>query len=111
VGPIPGHYLNTAHTREWWKKEQFVPKVADELTYPEWINTGKKDCLDYAKERMGEILATHKVSIPLTPSQEEDIKRILNEAREYYRKQGMISDEEWGVYERKVLKSPDYPFA
>jgi trimethylamine--corrinoid protein Co-methyltransferase len=111
VGPIPGHYLNPAHTREWWKKEQFVSKVADELTYPEWIKTGKKDCLDYAKERMKEILATHKVSIPLTPSQEEDIKRILNEAREYYRKQGMISDEEWGVYKKKVLKSPDYPFA
>jgi trimethylamine--corrinoid protein Co-methyltransferase len=111
VGPIPGHYLNTAHTREWWKKEQFVPTVADELTYPEWIKTGKKDCLDYAKERMKEILATHKVSIPLTPSQEEDIKKILNEAREYYCKREMISDEEWEVYNEKVLKSPDYPFA
>ncbi|MCJ7792243.1 MAG: trimethylamine methyltransferase family protein, partial [Dehalococcoidia bacterium] len=111
VGPIPGHYLNTAHTREWWKKEQFVPKVADELTYPEWIKSGKKDCLDYAKERMEEILATHRVSIPLTLSQEEDIKRILNEAREYYRKKGMISDEEWAVYKEKVLKSPDYRFA
>ncbi|GAH16942.1 unnamed protein product, partial [marine sediment metagenome] len=111
VGPIPGNYLNTAHTREWWKKEQFVPKVADELTYPEWMKTGKKDCLDYAKKRMEEILATHKVSIPLTPSQEEDIKRILNEARKYYREKGLISDEEWEVYQEKVLKSPDYPFA
>jgi len=111
VGPIPGNYLNTAHTREWWKKEQFVPKVADELTYPEWMKTGKKDCIDYAKERMEEILATHKVSIPLTPSQEEDIKRILNEARKYYREKGLISDEEWEVYQEKVLKSPDYPFA
>ena len=111
VGPIPGNYLNTAHTREWWKKEQFVPKVADELTYPEWMKTGKKDCLDYAKKRMEEILATHKVSIPLTPSQEEDIKKILNEARKYYREKGLISDEEWEVYQEKVLKSPDYPFA
>jgi trimethylamine--corrinoid protein Co-methyltransferase len=23
VGPIPGHYLGKAHTREWWKKEFF----------------------------------------------------------------------------------------
>jgi CRISPR/Cas system-associated exonuclease Cas4 (RecB family) len=60
---------------------------------------------------MEEILATHRVSIPLTPSQEKDIKRILNEAREYYRKKGMISDEEWAVYKEKVLKSPDYRFA
>jgi len=111
VGPIPGQYLNTAHTREWWQKEQFVPKVADELTYPEWMKTGKKDCLDYAKKRMEEILATHKVSIPLTPGQEEDVKKILNKARKYYRERGLISDEEWEVYQEKVLKSPDYPFA
>lgn len=111
VGPIPGQYLNTAHTREWWKKEQFVPRAADSLTYPEWMKTGKKDCIDYAKERMAEILATHKVSLPLTPSQEEEIGRILNEAREYYREKGLISDEEWEVYKEKVLKSPDYPFA
>ena len=75
------------------------------------MKTGKKDCIDYAKERMEEILTTHKVSVPLTPGQEEDIKKILNEARKYYREKGLISDEEWEVYQEKVLKSPDYPFA
>jgi len=29
VGPIPGHFLNKAHTRKWWKLEQFIPKAAD----------------------------------------------------------------------------------
>ena len=29
VGPIPGQYLNTEHTRKWWKREQFIPKTAD----------------------------------------------------------------------------------
>jgi trimethylamine--corrinoid protein Co-methyltransferase len=110
VGPIPGNYLNTAHTREWWRKEQFVPKVADLQTYPEWMKTGKKDCVDYAKERMEEILATHKVSMPLTASQEEDIERILNEARKYYMDKGLISDAEWAVYMRS-LESPNYPNA
>jgi len=38
---------------------------------------------------MEEILATHTPA-PLTPSQEEDIDRILGEAREYYRKKGML---------------------
>jgi hypothetical protein len=56
-------------------------------------------------------VAAHKASIPLTPSQEKDIKGILNEARRYYRKKGLISDEEWEVYQEKVLKSPDYSFA
>jgi len=59
---------------------------------------------------MEEILATHKVSPPLTSSQEEDIERILNEARKYYREKDMISDEEWAAY-MKALKSPNYPFA
>jgi len=110
VGPIPGHYLNTAHTRKWWQKEQFTTRVADVLTYPDWLKTGKKTCLDYAKERMKEILATHRVSIPLTPSQEEDMERILNEARKYYREKDMISDEEW-IAMQKDLASPSYPFA
>lgn len=75
------------------------------------MKAGKKGCLDYAKERLEEILATHKVSVPLTPNQEEDIGRVLNEARKFYREKGMISDEEWKVHKEGVLKSSDYPFA
>ena len=110
VGSIPGHYLNKAHTRKWWKKEQFVPKVADRLSYSEWIKTDKKDCLTLAKERYEETLATHKVKPPLTPGQEKDIERILKEAREYYKKKGLISDREWAAY-KKDLGSPNYPYA
>jgi len=108
VGPIPGYFLNKEHTRKWWGLEQFVPKAADRLTYPEWIQTGKKACLDYAKERMEEILATHKVT-PLSPGQEEDVERILDEARNYYRKKELISEGEMATY-RESMKSPNYPF-
>ena len=108
VGPIPGHFLNKEHTRRWWKLEQFVPKAADRLTYPEWMQTGKKTCLDYAKERMEEILATHKAT-PLTPGQEKDVERILEEARNYYRKKELISEGEMATY-RESMKSPNYPF-
>jgi len=27
--PYPGHYLGAAHTRKWWNKEHYFPKVAD----------------------------------------------------------------------------------
>jgi trimethylamine--corrinoid protein Co-methyltransferase len=108
VGPIPGHFLSKAHTRKWWKLEQFVPRAADRLTYPEWMKSGKKSCLDYARERMEEILATHKPT-PLAPSQEEDIERILEEARKYYREKGLITEEEMATY-RESMKSPDYPY-
>ena len=89
VGPIPGMYLDKAHTRQWWQKEQFIPKAADRLTYPEWMEKGKKSALDYAQDRVEEILATHKPK-PLTASQDEEIERILAEARAYYKKRGLI---------------------
>jgi len=104
VGPVPGHYLNKAHTRKWWKSEQYVPAVADRLSYPEWIRTGKKKAIDYAKERMEELLATHKPT-PLTVEQEQAIDDILKEAREYYRTQGLISDSEWAAY-MEALEAP-----
>lgn len=89
VGPIPGHYLNKEHTRKWWRKEQFMPKAADRLTYPEWMETGQKSTLDYAQERMEEILATHRTK-PLTAAEESEIERILNEAEAYYTKRGLL---------------------
>jgi len=108
VGPIPGYFLNKEHTRKWWKLEQFVPKAADRLTYPEWTKVGRKNCLDYAKERVEEILATHKPT-PLTSSQEEAIERILEDARKYYKDRGLISEEEMAAY-RKSMASPNYPY-
>ena len=89
VGPIPGQYLNTAHTRKWWQKQQFIPKSADRQPYPEWIRRGKKDAIALAKERMEEILTTHQ-PIPLTPEQEKAIAEILEEARSFYRQKGLI---------------------
>jgi trimethylamine--corrinoid protein Co-methyltransferase len=89
VGPIPGEYLSKEHTRKWWRKEQFIPQVADTLTYPEWMKKGKKSCLEYAKEKMEEILAKHKPT-PLTGSQERDIEKILEDARKFYKDKGML---------------------
>jgi trimethylamine:corrinoid methyltransferase-like protein len=68
-----------------------------------WIKEGKKDALALAKEKMQEILATHE-PMPLTPAQEQAIEDVMNEARSYYRKQGLISDREWAEY-MKTLKS------
>jgi len=89
TGPIPGCYLNKEHTRKWWKKEQFIPAVADRLTYPEWIKKGKKSTLDYAKERMEEILTTHQVP-PLSREQDKQIDEILKEARRYYEEKKLL---------------------
>jgi trimethylamine--corrinoid protein Co-methyltransferase len=103
VGPIPGHYLSAAHTREWWREEQWLPKAADLEAYPVWVRSGKKDALALAQERMQHILDTHEPT-PLTPDQEQAIEEILTEARQFYRDRGTISDAEWSVY-MKTLES------
>lgn len=108
VGQIPGHFLNRAHTREWWKKEQFMPKVTDRLPIPEWMKSGKKTALDHARERMEQILSTHK-PIPLSSEHEQVVEDILSDARKYYRKKGMITDEEWAIYQED-LSSNNYPY-
>jgi hypothetical protein len=51
---------------------------------------GKKSILDNTKDKMVEILSTHKVEMPLTDSQEEDIDRILKDARSYYKGKDML---------------------
>ncbi len=90
IGTGPDVYLNKKHTRKWWRNDQYIPAVADTSTLPEWLQEGKKTTIDLAKEKMEEILATHKVSIPVTASQEEEIERILAEARKFYKEKGMM---------------------
>lgn len=89
VGPIPGFYLNKEHTRKWWKKEQFIPKVADREAYQEWLKKGKKDTIALAKERVEDIIAKYEPK-PLTPEQDKEIDEILEEARSYYREKGLM---------------------
>ena len=60
VGPLPGTFLTTSHTRKWWRHEQYVPKSTHHLPYEQWVDSGSKGALDHARERMEEILATHR---------------------------------------------------
>jgi trimethylamine---corrinoid protein Co-methyltransferase len=88
VGPIPGTFIDSEHTRKWWRKEQYIPGIADRLTIPEWQAKGRKTALDYAKEKMAEMLKTHK-TLPLTDEQERGIAEALANASKYYRERGM----------------------
>jgi trimethylamine---corrinoid protein Co-methyltransferase len=89
VGSIPGHYLGKEHTRLLWRKEHFIPKTADNTTYQEWERKGRKSALELAKERMQEILKTHETT-PLPDDVEREIEKILQEARDYYKKIGLL---------------------
>jgi trimethylamine--corrinoid protein Co-methyltransferase len=86
------------------RDEHNFPQVADQEAYAVWVKSGKKDALSLAKEKMQDILANHEPK-PLTTGQDKAIEDILDEAREYYRDKGMISDEEWTTYMRALDES------
>ncbi|MBW2366623.1 MAG: trimethylamine methyltransferase family protein [Deltaproteobacteria bacterium] len=108
VGPVPGTFLDQAHTRKWWRSAQYLTQVADHTPLDTWLKGDQKTALDHAKERMEQILSSQKPT-PLEPGQEQAVEDILKEARAHYRKKGLISDEEWKDYQQD-LNSPDYPF-
>jgi trimethylamine--corrinoid protein Co-methyltransferase len=89
VGPSPGSFLGTKHTRENWKKEYYIPHVFDRLSYQDWERSGKKNVLDKARERVEEILSVHK-PVPLASGQEIEIEEILKNARKYYKNKGLL---------------------
>jgi len=86
---VGGTFLNTKQTRTLWQTEDYMPKVFDKTSYQEWVSGGKKTIIEKAKERMKEILATHK-PVPLTAVEDREIERILKEATAYYKKKGLI---------------------
>jgi len=88
TGPLPGFYLDKAHTRKWWRQEQFMPHTADMLTYHEWLKSGKKSTLDLARERADYLLKSWNSKLP--PGKEEELDRILNECRQWYKKKELL---------------------
>jgi len=87
VGPVPGFFLDKVHTMQWWRRETFEPHAADTLPYAEWLKSGKKTALDYARQRADQLLAEYRPS--LTPAQETQLDSILEEARAYYKERGL----------------------
>jgi trimethylamine---corrinoid protein Co-methyltransferase len=108
VIPNPGHFLATRHTFDWFRQEQFIPTLTDRSPYERWATSGKKKALDHAREKMDDIIASYKPK-PLTDSQEAAVEDILTDARQYYRKKGLISDDEWKIYQEDI-HSPNYPY-
>lgn len=109
IGPMPGSFMDTDETLENWREECYVPAVASRESYQSWAASGRKGILENAENRMAKILDSHQ--IPQLPADKEAaLEDILKDAREYYRKKGLISEDEWKLY-LEDLQSPDYPYA
>lgn len=89
IGTIPGNYLNTDHTRKWWKQEQYIAKAVDNLTYDEWIESGKRNEIDYAKDVAKKIVNNYNSKL-VEEKKIVEIQNILEEARNYYKVKGLL---------------------
>lgn len=80
VGPF-GTYLAEMNTLE-HLGELSSYKLMNRENYDMWVNSGKPDIYEQAKEKAREILATHKQRNPLSREQVKAIRGILVEAEE-----------------------------
>ena len=109
IGPMPGSFMDTDETLENWREECYVPTVGSRQTYEEWIATGRKTIVEKAQERADSLLEKAKV-LQLDAQKEQALEDILNEARNYYYKQGRITEDEWKEYQEDI-HSDTYPYA
>jgi trimethylamine---corrinoid protein Co-methyltransferase len=70
-----GHYLAQAHTVEHFRHEHFIPSLFPREPYEAWIKNGSRSALDYAKERVREILANHEERT-LDPQIEQELDKF-----------------------------------
>ena len=85
VGP-GGHFLGQRHTLEHYRMETWIPKISDRRDFETWMKKGSKSMDKVAKEKVKEILATHKPE-PIPEGVQREISQILRRAEaEFLRK-------------------------
>jgi len=81
-----GHYLAQKHTLNRFMKEHWMPEISDRRTYDAWKKAGGKDTLEVAREKVKEILATHKPE-PIPKDVQKEISRIVKRYEKKFLKQ------------------------
>ena len=76
---LGGIFLGQKHTLEHYKKEFWMPEISDKSTFAAWQKIGSKTMDKVAKEKVNEIMATHKPE-PIPEDVEREISQILKKA-------------------------------
>lgn len=74
VGPLPGSYLREKHTRQWYRKEFYIPELSNRDFFESW-ERGHEELYDKAKKKALEILDNHVH--PVTPEKQKEIDDYL----------------------------------
>jgi trimethylamine--corrinoid protein Co-methyltransferase len=73
---VGGHYLADKHTKEWFRKELFVPsELVDRRELKEWKALGSKDAFVRSREIAQKILKDHKPE-PLSSDTERKLDDV-----------------------------------
>jgi len=83
VGP-GGHYLAEGHTRTHFRREIFIPKLIDRLSYEAWKAAGAKDMVERAREKARSILAHHQPQM-IEPALALEIDQLVAEVEARHR--------------------------
>lgn len=75
IGP-GGLFLKHRHTRDWWRKEHFIPRLFDKRTTDMWRKGGSKDLNTAAREYIEKILKEHTPEL-LPPDIEKTLSEVI----------------------------------
>jgi trimethylamine--corrinoid protein Co-methyltransferase len=76
---LSGNFLATRHTQHAWKREQWLPRLADRRTYEAWQAGGSSTMVERAREWARETVRSHRVP-SLSEDQNQELDRILQAA-------------------------------
>jgi len=76
IGPPPGNYLKTKHTRTHWQEEYLLSDVIVRENYKAWVSTGSKGIVERATEIARQLMDTHEPN-PLPPEADRELAKIL----------------------------------
>src|SRR4030065_1033909 len=76
VGPAPGNYLKTRHTRTHWQEEYLLSDVIVRENYQAWVSGGGKGIVDRAAVVAQHLMDTHQPN-PLPPEADRELGKIL----------------------------------
>ncbi|MEM2664898.1 MAG: trimethylamine methyltransferase family protein [Candidatus Methanomethylicia archaeon] len=82
VGP-GGHFLAQKHTREYHRREHFIPKIFNTQSYDRWFKSEFRDIRDRAREEVKRILKEHEPP-PIDKTLEKELMDYLKKMEEAY---------------------------
>ena len=79
VGPA-GHFLDSQHTFQHFRKEQWQPTILNRTAFEVWSQEGSKPMRQRVKEKLNEIITTHQPR-PLSDEVQTQISKIISEIK------------------------------